>query len=233
MATWAQFGLQDAVSPVIEEFIFFHDFTILVLAFITTIVGGIMCTLMVSKQLDKGLLEGQILECIWTVIPAVILLQVAIPSLLLLYMLDETLSCRLTLKAVGHQWYWRYEYSDFWSRTDDKAIEFDSYIVPTNELEDGMARLLDVDNRVVLPFGTHTRVLVRAADVLHSWTVPALGVKADATPGRLNQVKFVSHRPGVFYGQCSEICGANHRFMPIVVELVGASDFLSWISAIE
>ena len=230
MATWAQFGLQDAVSPVIEEFIFFHDFTILVLAFITTIVGGIICTLMVSKQLDKGLLEGQILECIWTVIPAVILLQVAIPSLLLLYMLDETLSCRLTLKAVGHQWYWRYEYSDFWSRTDDKAIEFDSYMVPTNELEDGITRLLDVDNRVVLPFGTHTRVLVRAADVLHSWTVPALGVKADATPGRLNQVKFVSHRPGVFYGQCSEICGANHRFIPIVVELVGASDFLSWIS---
>ena len=216
-----------------EEFIFFHDFANLVLVFIITLVGVIMVSLGANKFVDKGLLEGQVLECIWTIIPAVILLQIAIPSLLLLYMLDETISCRLTLKAVGHQWYWRYEYSDFWRPTEEKMVEFDSYMVPTNELEEGMSRLLDVDNRVVLPYGTHTRVLVRAADVLHSWTVPALGVKADATPGRLNQVKFVSHRPGVFYGQCSEICGANHRFIPIVLELVRASDFLSWVRSIE
>lgn len=233
MATWAQFGLQDGASPVMEEFIFFHDFTLIVLTFIISFVFYLIGGLMVNPWVNRGLLEGQILERIWTVIPAVILMQVAVPSLLLLYMLDETVSCRLTLKAVGHQWYWRYEYSDFWSPALGKGVEFDSYIVPTNELEPGIVRLLDVDNRVVLPFGTHTRVLVRAADVLHSWTVPVLGVKADACPGRLNQIKFISYRPGVFYGQCSEICGANHRFIPIVVELVRSNDFLSWVGTLE
>lgn len=233
MATWAQFGLQDAASPVMEEFIFFHDFTIVVLAFITGLVGVIMRGLLVRRCVNKGIIEGQLLERIWTVIPAVILLQVAIPSLLLLYILDERITCGLTLKAVGHQWYWRYEYTDFWRASGDKVVEFDSYIVPTQELPEGGVRLLDVDNRVVLPFGAHTRVLVRAADVLHSWTVPALGVKADAIPGRLNQLKFVSHRPGVFYGQCSEICGANHRFIPIVVEMVNPADFLTWVRLVE
>lgn len=229
MATWSQFGLQDAVSPVIEEFIFFHDFTLVVLAFIISFVFYLIGRLFFNRWIHRGLLEGQVLERIWTVIPAVILLQVAIPSLLLLYILDETVSCRLTLKSVGHQWYWRYEYSDFWSRSEGKGVEFDSYMVPTNELEPGIIRLLDVDNRVVLPYDTHVRVLISAADVLHSWTVPALGVKADACPGRLNQIKFISHRPGLFYGQCSEICGANHRFMPIVLELVSPEDFLNWI----
>jgi cytochrome c oxidase subunit 2 len=233
MASWAQFGLQDAVSPVIEEFIFFHDFTLIVLVFIIRFVFYLTGRLFVNGWVNRNLLEGQILERIWTVIPAIILLQIAVPSLLLLYILDETVSCRLTLKAIGHQWYWRYEYSDFWTPAQSKRIEFDSYIVPTNELEPGIARLLDVDNRVVLPFSTHTRVLIRAADVLHSWTVPALGVKADACPGRLNQIKFISHRPGVFYGQCSEICGANHRFIPIVVELVRSEDFLSWVRSLE
>jgi cytochrome c oxidase subunit 2 len=233
MATWAQFGLQDAASPVMEEFIFFHDFTIIILTFILRFVGYLIGGLLINRYVDKGLLEGQLLERVWTIIPALILIQVAIPSLLLLYILDETIRCCLTLKAIGHQWYWSYEYSDFWGRLGSKAAEFDSYMVPTNELSPGEVRLLDVDNRVVLPFNTHTRVLVRAADVLHSWTVPALGVKADATPGRLNQIKFISHRPGLFYGQCSEICGANHSFIPIVVELVSAADFLSWVRSLD
>lgn len=233
MATWVQFGLQDALSPIIEEFIFFHDFANIILIFIIRFVGLIILTALTNKNVHSTLLEGQVLEWVWTIIPAVILLQIAIPSLLLLYMLDESLACCLTLKVVGHQWYWRYEYSDFWKETPQKRIEFDSYILPTNEIEPGTVRLLDVDNRVVLPFGTHTRVLISAADVLHSWTVPSLGVKADASPGRLNQVKFVAYRPGLFYGQCSEICGANHSFIPIVLEFISPSDFLKWVCSVE
>jgi len=233
MATWLQFGLQDALSPVIEEFIFFHDFTIIILVFIIRFVGLMILTALTNKNLHTQLLEGQVLEWVWTIVPAVILLQIAVPSLLLLYILDESISCCLRLKVVGHQWYWRYEYSDFWKESTQKRIEFDSYIVPAEEAPQAGIRLLDVDNRVVLPYGTHTRVLIRAADVLHSWTVPALGVKADATPGRLNQVKFVAYRPGIFYGQCSEICGANHSFMPIVLELVRPADFLKWVCSIS
>jgi cytochrome c oxidase subunit 2 len=143
----------------------------------------------------------------------------------LLYLIDETTEPRITLKTVGHQWYWSYEYSDF------SEIEFDSYMVPTNSLESSDFRLLEVDNRVVLPYLTQIRVLVTAADVLHSWTIPSLGIKADAVPGRLNQLNVFFNRPGIFYGQCSEICGANHSFMPIRVESVSPMDFLSWVKS--
>ena len=183
--------------------------------------------------MNISLLESQIIECIWTIIPAVILIQIAMPSLLLLYMLDESVDSSLTVKVLGHQWYWSYEYRDFWSVSDRSHIEFDAYIIPTNELERSMFRLLDVDNRTLAPFNIHVRILIRSADVLHAWTVPSLGVKADAVPGRLNQVKFIRQRPGVFFGQCSEICGANHRFIPIVIEVVRSRAFLNWISCIS
>ena len=181
-----------------------------------------------NKLINKNLLESQIIESIWTIIPAVILIQIALPSLLLLYMLDEAIDAALTIKVLGHQWYWRYEYTDFWAVSERAQIEFDSYMTPTSELEGDMFRLLDVDNRTVIPFLVHTRILISSADVIHAWTVPAIGVKADAFPGRLNQVKFISQRPGLFYGQCSEICGANHRFIPIVLEVVSAQSFLNW-----
>ena len=171
----------------------------------------------------------QIVEWVWTLIPAVLLLQIALPSLLLLYILDETVDRILTVKTVGHQWYWRYEYKDFWSADNNINLEFDAYIIPTSELRDEIFRLLDVDNRTVIPIHTQVRVLISSADVLHSWTVPSLGVKADAVPGRLNQVKFIRQRPGLYYGQCSEICGANHRFIPIVVESVDLNTFLNWV----
>ena len=186
-----------------------------------------------NKYININLLESQIIECIWTIIPAVILIQIAIPSLLLLYILDESVDSSLTLKVLGHQWYWRYEYTDFWSVSNNTQIEFDSYIVPTNDLERGIFRLLDVDNRTVVPFNVHVRILISSADVLHAWTVPSLGVKADAVPGRLNQVKFVSQRPGIFFGQCSEICGANHRFIPIVIEIINSNSFLNWVVCIH
>jgi cytochrome c oxidase subunit 2 len=225
MATWAQIGFQNRASPLIEQLIFFHDHALLILILITTLVGYFILSLVTNKFVNRYLLDGQIIEIIWTVLPAVILIILALPSLRLLYLIDETTEPRITLKTVGHQWYWSYEYSDF------KDIEFDSYMMPSNELEKGQFRLLEVDNRVILPYLTQVRLLVTAGDVIHSWTIPSLGIKADAVPGRLNQLNVFFNRPGVFYGQCSEICGANHSFIPITVEAVNPGDFLSWVKS--
>ena len=225
MATWAYLGFQDRASPLIEQLIFFHDHIILILILIITFVGYILSTVLLNSFINRYMLEHQTIEIIWTAIPAIILIFIALPSLRLLYLLDEVNRPTITLKTIGHQWYWRYEYSDF------LHLEFDSYMVPSNELESSGFRLLDVDNRTVLPINTQIRIIIRAADVIHSWTVPALGVKADAIPGRLNQVRFLINRPGLFFGQCSEICGANHRFIPIVIESVSTNSFLNWISS--
>ena len=233
MLQWNQFGLQDALSPVIEEFIFFHDYIIIILIYIISVVGYMLARLVRIPWLNRGLIEGQAIECAWTVAPAIVLIAIAVPSLILLYRLDERRRCALTLKAVGHQWYWSYELTDFWLLQSQKAIEFDAYIIPNEETTAGLFRLLDTDNRPALPYLTQIRVLVRRADVLHSWAVPSLGVKIDANPGRLNQTKFLSYRPGLAYGQCSEICGANHRFIPISLEFVRIRDFLKWVSLFE
>nr|AII99334.1 cytochrome c oxidase subunit II [Anopheles cruzii] len=223
MATWANLGLQDSTSPLMEQLNFFHDHTLLILTMITILVSYIMGMLMFNNFTNRFLLHGQTIEIIWTVLPAIILMFIAFPSLRLLYLMDEINTPSLTLKSVGHQWYWSYEYSDFLN------LEFDSYMIPTNELEMSGFRLLDVDNRIILPMNNQIRVLVTATDVLHSWTIPSLGVKVDATPGRLNQLNFLMNRPGLFFGQCSEICGANHSFMPIVIESVPMNYFIKWI----
>nr|YP_010579418.1 cytochrome c oxidase subunit II [Leptestheria dahalacensis]UNY33474.1 cytochrome c oxidase subunit 2 [Leptestheria dahalacensis] len=223
MSTWLQLGLQDGASPLMEQLIFFHDHAMLVLILITVLVGYFMSTLMFNLITNRFLLDGQMIEIIWTVFPALILIGIALPSLRLLYLLDEVNEPSLTIKTVGHQWYWSYEYSDFLD------LEFDSYMIPTSDLESSGFRLLDVDNRMVIPFNTQVRLLVSAADVLHSWAVPSLGVKADAIPGRLNQIGFLINRPGLYFGQCSEICGANHSFMPIVLESVNTQGFLDWV----
>lgn len=222
MTTWSTLSFQDAASPLIEQLIFFHDHAILILILITTLVGFMLISLFFNKLTNRFLLEHQTIETIWTILPAIILIFIALPSLRLLYLLDEVNNPRITLKAIGHQWYWRYEYSDF------SQIEFDSYIIAATDAKSSDFRLLDVDNRTILPINTQTRILVRAADVIHSWTVPALGVKVDAVPGRLNQIRFQINRPGLFYGQCSEICGANHRFIPIVIERTSTEHFLNW-----
>nr|YP_010569042.1 cytochrome c oxidase subunit II [Fannia canicularis]UEV87284.1 cytochrome c oxidase subunit 2 [Fannia canicularis]UZC78830.1 cytochrome c oxidase subunit II [Fannia canicularis] len=224
MSTWANLGLQDSSSPLMEQLIFFHDHALLILVMITILVGYLMFTLFFNKYVNRYLLHGQTIEIIWTILPAIILFFIALPSLRLLYLLDEINEPLITLKAIGHQWYWSYEYSDF------NNIEFDSYMIPTNEILIDNFRLLDVDNRVVLPMNSQIRILVTAADVIHSWTIPALGVKVDGTPGRLNQTNFLINRPGLFYGQCSEICGANHSFMPIVIESIPTNYFIKWIS---
>nr|YP_010939795.1 cytochrome c oxidase subunit II [Charonia tritonis]QJF73048.1 cytochrome c oxidase subunit II [Charonia tritonis]WLF86354.1 cytochrome c oxidase subunit II [Charonia tritonis] len=223
MSLWGQLGFQDAASPLMEELIFFHDHAMMILVMIISLVGYAALSLMLNKYTCRSLVEGQEIETIWTIIPAFILVFLALPSLRLLYLLDEVGDCSLTVKSIGHQWYWSYEYSDFLD------IEFDSYMIPTNELEPGDFRLLEVDHRVVLPTQTDIRVLVTSADVIHSWTVPSLGVKADAVPGRLNQLSFYIKYPGVFYGQCSEICGANHSFMPIVLEAIPLENFMEWV----
>nr|WNS59295.1 cytochrome c oxidase subunit II [Amphinemura chui] len=227
MATWANLSLQDSASPLMEQLTFFHDHAMLILIMITTLVSYLLATLFFNLNINRYLLEGQTIEVIWTILPAVTLIFIALPSLRLLYLLDEVSSPAITLKTIGHQWYWSYEYSDF------TQVEFDSYMIPYNEMGPEGFRLLDVDNRAVLPMNTQIRMLVTAADVLHSWTVPALGVKVDATPGRLNQTSFLMNRPGLFFGQCSEICGANHSFMPIVIESVPTNIFINWITSLS
>nr|CAC82135.1 cytochrome oxidase II [Calathus vividus] len=224
MATWSNLNLQDSSSPLMEQLMFFHDHTLMILTMITVLVSYLMGSLFFNKYINRYLLEGQTIEVIWTILPAITLVFIALPSLRLLYLLDEVSNPSITLKSIGHQWYWSYEYSDF------KKLEFDSYMTPSNELDISGFRLLDVDNRIVLPFNTQIRVLVTATDVIHSWTIPALGVKIDATPGRLNQSNFFMNRSGLFYGQCSEICGANHSFMPIVIESTPTNSFINWIT---
>jgi len=222
MAHWGQLIFQDAASPIIIQIIIFHDHILVILALVISVVVYAIIVLITRKFTSRTISDAQQVETIWTVLPGIILLFLAIPSLRLLYLTDEINRPSVTIKTIGHQWYWRYEYSDF------PDIQFDSYITPTSELKVGDYRLLEVDNRIVVPIQIEVRILVTAADVIHSWTVPTLGVKVDAIPGRLNQVGFISNRPGVFYGQCSEICGANHSFIPIAIEVVDTKSFINW-----
>nr|YP_009250495.1 cytochrome c oxidase subunit II [Coptotermes michaelseni]AIT58481.1 cytochrome c oxidase subunit 2 [Coptotermes michaelseni]AIT58501.1 cytochrome c oxidase subunit 2 [Coptotermes michaelseni]AIT58541.1 cytochrome c oxidase subunit 2 [Coptotermes michaelseni]AIT58545.1 cytochrome c oxidase subunit 2 [Coptotermes michaelseni]AIT58547.1 cytochrome c oxidase subunit 2 [Coptotermes michaelseni] len=224
MTTWLNMSLQDGASPIMEQLVFFHDHVLMIMLMITTTVSYMMITLFRNKLTSRFMLEGQMIETTWTIAPAIILVFIAMPSLRLLYLMDEVQNPTLTLKAVGHQWYWSYEYSDF------TKLEFDSYMIPQEEQQESTFRLLDTDNRIVLPMNSPIRMIVTAADVLHSWTIPSLGVKTDATPGRLNQTSFSISRPGILYGQCSEICGANHSFMPITIESVPAKYFINWVS---
>nr|AIW64895.1 cytochrome c oxidase subunit II [Ictinogomphus sp. MT-2014] len=223
MATWAQLNFQDAASPMMEQMGYFHDHTMMILLVITIMVAYVMSSMFWNVSINRNLLDGQKIETAWTILPVIVLVIIALPSLRLLYLLDEVSDPSITLKTVGHQWYWSYEYSDF------NQVEFDSYMIPYTEMSENGFRLLEVDNRAVLPMQTQVRVLITAADVLHSWTVPSLGVKVDATPGRLNQTSFFISRPGILFGQCSEICGANHSFMPIVVESVTTKSFINWV----
>nr|UBN08838.1 cytochrome c oxidase subunit 2 [Neogeoscapheus hanni] len=224
MTTWANMNLQDSASPIMEQLIYFHDHTLMIIIMILMVVTYMMMTLILNKFTNRFLLEGQLIEVAWTIAPAIILIFIALPSLRLLYLMDEINSPTITLKTIGHQWYWSYEYSDF------SKVEFDSYMIPQNEMNNNNNfRLLDVDNRASLPMKMFIRIIITATDVLHSWTIPSLGVKADATPGRLNQTSFLINRPGIFYGQCSEICGANHSFMPIVIESISTNNFINWI----
>nr|AVW86153.1 cytochrome c oxidase subunit 2 [Panthalis oerstedi] len=227
MSAWGQLYFQDAASPIMSQLIYFHDHAMLLITLIIAMVSYAILSLMMNKLISTNVFEAQEIETIWTVLPAFTLLFLALPSLRLLYLMDEVTDPSFTMKTVGHQWYWSYEYSDFTN------VEFDSYMIPTDDLLMGQFRLLEVDNRAVLPMLTEIRILVTAADVIHAWTVPSLGIKVDAIPGRLNQLGVFITRPGVFYGQCSEICGANHSFMPIAIEAVDFASFTNWISTLS
>nr|AKN01341.1 cytochrome c oxidase subunit II [Entomovelia sp. YC-2015] len=223
MAKWSQINLQDANSPIMEQLIFFHDNTMIILLTITIMISWMMIKIINNKKINRFMMENQMIEIIWTIIPAMILILIALPSLRILYMMDEIKNPNITIKAIGHQWYWSYEYSDF------KNIEFDSYMKPTNEIQKNEFRLLETDNRIILPMNNQIRMMITATDVLHSWTIPCLGIKIDAVPGRLNQGVIFINRPGIMYGQCSEICGANHSFMPIMIESVTTNQFINWL----
>lgn len=229
-----QLGLQDPATPVVEGMYSFHNY----LVFFSVIIGIFVCFMLFiiilrfnNNTTFKPLkfTHSSVLEIIWTLIPAGILLFIAIPSFSLLYSLDELINPNVTLKIIGHQWYWSYEYSDYSELQGGSSLNFDSYILNFNDLTRGSFRLLEVDNRVVLPIKMHIRLLVSAADVLHNWAVPSFGIKVDACPGRLSQASLFIKRKGVYYGQCSEICGVNHGFMPIVVKGVKTRVFVSWI----
>nr|BBG06106.1 cytochrome c oxidase subunit II [Betta pi] len=222
MAHPLMLGFQDAASPVMEELLFFHDHALMTVLLISTFVFYIITTMATTKLTNKNILDSQEIEIIWTVLPAIVLIFIALPSLRILYLMDEINHPHLTIKAVGHQWYWSYEYTDF------EGLQFNSYMIPTQDLSPGQFRLLEADHRMVVPVESPIRVVVTADDVLHSWATPSLGVKLDAVPGRLNQTAIITSRPGVFYGQCSEICGANHSFMPVVVESVSLENFENW-----
>nr|QOE88774.1 cytochrome c oxidase subunit II [Zootermopsis nevadensis] len=227
MTTWSCMNLQDSASPIMEQLIFFHDHTLMIITMILAMVLYFMASMIINELVDRYMLEGQTIELMWTIAPAVILLFITTPSLRLLYLMDEIHNPIMTIKTIGHQWYWSYEYSDFVN------VEFDSYMTPYESDNKSMFRLLETDNHVTLPMNSFIRIIVTAADVLHSWTIPSLGIKADATPGRLNQSSFMINRPGLLYGQCSEICGANHSFMHIVIESVSTESFIEWIKKLS
>nr|YP_010620347.1 cytochrome c oxidase subunit II [Ethope himachala]WAX37323.1 cytochrome c oxidase subunit 2 [Ethope himachala] len=222
MPTWSNLNFQNSASPLMEQIIFFHDHTLIILIMITILVSYFMLNLFFNMYINRFLMENQMIELIWTILPAFTLIFIALPSLRLLYLLDELNNPLITLKSIGHQWYWSYEYSDF------NNIEFDSYMNQSNNKNN--FRLLDVDNRIVLPMNNQIRILITSTDVIHSWTIPALGIKVDANPGRLNQTSFFINRPGIFFGQCSEICGANHSFMPIMIESISIKNFINWVN---
>lgn len=226
MAYPFQTGLQDAASPIIEELLHFHDHTLIIVFLISSLVLYIISVILTTKLTHTSTIDAQAVETIWTILPAIILIIIALPSLRILYIIDEINNPSLTVKTIGHQWYWSYEYTDY------EDLNFDSYIIPTQELKPGELRLLEVDNRVVLPIEITIRILISSEDVLHSWAVPSLGLKTDAIPGRLNQTTIIAMRPGLYYGQCSEICGSNHSFIPIVLELVPLSHFEKWSASI-
>nr|YP_009526473.1 cytochrome c oxidase subunit II [Pteromalus puparum]AYM35233.1 cytochrome c oxidase subunit II [Pteromalus puparum] len=211
---------QDANSPIMENMIMFHDHAMMIIMMIISMIIYMIMFMLYNKMINRFLLEGQMIEIIWTIIPIFFLMFLAIPSLKILYLSDEMNLPNITIKIIGHQWYWSYEYNDF------KSINFDSFMLKN---ENNLFRLLDVDNRMILPYNIQTRMLINSLDVIHSFTIPTLGLKVDAVPGRINQISVLIKRPGLYFGQCSEICGVNHSFMPIVLESTNLNYFIEWI----
>ncbi len=221
-------GLQTAASPVKHMIEDLHDLLLVIITAITLFVLALLAYTVWRFDARKNANPSRtshntLLEVAWTVIPVLILVVIAIPSFRLLYFQDRAQTTDLTVKVVGHQWYWSYEYQDH------ASLKFDSRMVPTDELRPGQRRLLEVDNELVVPVGKNVRVLVTATDVIHSWFMPALGVQKYAIPGRTIETWFRVDRPGTYYGQCNQICGTQHAYMPSVVRAVPEAEFTAWV----
>jgi len=224
------YSFQDPASYLKLSIISLHDFIIFYLIIILTIVIWAGVSVFFNKDYLGNLAHGNLIEIIWTITPSLILWTIGIPSLKLLYKKDEILDSELTVKVIGNQWFWSYEYSDYVNE-EEETIAFDSFMVPDSDLELGQLRTLTVDNYLVLPINTSIRALCTSNDVIHSFAVPSLGIKADCYPGRLNALGFVINRDSFYHGGCSELCGSLHHAMPIGVQATKLSNYLSWIKS--
>ncbi len=223
-----QMNFQKAASPVTQKITAFHDILLIIIGAIAALVCGLLAFIVYRFRASKNptplrTSHNVLLEVVWTLLPVVILVGIAIPSWKLIFYLDKTTEPEMTLKVTGKMWLWGYEYPEH-------EITFDSHMIESQDLHSGQLRLLTVDNQVVIPVDTNIRLLFTATDVLHSWTVPAFGVKKDCVPGRLNEAWVRVEREGTYYGQCSELCGKKHGFMPIVVQAVSKEAFKDWIA---
>ena len=222
-----QFGLQPGATPVMDDIIWFHNFLLWLIAAVALFVLALLVIVVVrfnarANPVPSRTTHNTAIEVIWTVVPVVILVTIAVPSFRLLFYQLNVPKADVTVKATGKQWFWSYSYPD-------QKFEFDSLLVQDKDLKPGQPRLLTVDNEVVVPVNKVVKVLVTGADVIHSWAVPSFGVKIDAIPGRINETWFKAERVGTYYGQCSELCGRDHAFMPIVVHVVSEQDYTAWV----
>jgi cytochrome c oxidase subunit II len=224
-----QFGFQSAASPVRDHIDALHNEILIIITVITLFVLGLLLFVMFRFSAKRNPVpskttHNRVLEVVWTGVPVVILLIIAVPSFKLMYYMDRTPKADMTLKVTGHQWYWSYEY------TDQDKLSFDSNMIPEDQqVKNGQPRLLEVDNPVVLPVGATVRILVTGTDVIHSWFLPSMGVQEYAVVGRTNESWMMVERPGTYYGQCNQICGLNHPFMPIEIKAVSKEDFSTWL----
>ena len=220
-----QMNFQPAATPVMEKITEFHNLLLTVEVGIVIFVLALMLIIIFKFNPEPSkTTHNTPLEVIWTVIPIVILIIFSVPSMKLLFFMDKAQNPEMTLKIVGHQWYWSYQYPDH------GGFEFDSNMIPDEEIKPGQRRLLDVDNQVVLPANTEVRLLMTSEDVIHNWAIPAFGVKLDTVPGRTNETWVKVTKPGTYYGQCSELCGVNHGFMPVAVKVVSKDEFKQWVT---
>ncbi|MBN9412377.1 MAG: cytochrome c oxidase subunit II [Candidatus Paracaedimonas acanthamoebae] len=222
-----QINLQEAATPVAQQIHSLHNTLLIVIACIALAVVFLLLYVVLKFRAKKNPIPSKtthnpILEVVWTLVPAAILLGIAFPSFKLLYFMDRTHEPEMTLKVTGHQWYWSYEYPE-------AKISFDSYMIQDADLKPGQQRLLEVDHEIVVPIETNIRILVTSADVLHSWAMPALGIKQDTIPGRLRETWMRIVKSGTYYGQCSELCGVNHAFMPIKIRAVSKQEYEQWL----
>lgn len=224
-----QMNLQTPASPMMEAIFNLHDHFLWIIFSVAIFVTGLLVYVVYRFRASKNPIASKVthhtlLEVVWTIVPVIIVITIMVPSVKLMFDLDKPQDPEMTIKVTGHQWYWSYEYP----QKEGKPISFDSTILSDKELKPGQLRLLEVDNRLVVPVDTTVQILVTASDVLHSFAVPSLGIKKDAVPGRMNETWFKIYKEGVYYGQCSELCGIKHGYMPIAIEAVSKDQFLAW-----